>query len=163
MIYRSWRYDDIADITQMDAECFAGERWSFSMFASSFEQDGFFGELCEEEDPGLAVLSQNNEKTTALVAYGCVQCAFDSCDLLSIAVSHEYRKQGIGRVMLRRLIGGAKRRGMEQMFLEVRQSNEPAKKLYTSEGFQEVGIRKKYYPDGENAIVMVKDLTTTDL
>jgi ribosomal-protein-alanine N-acetyltransferase len=149
MTYRPWSYEDILPISALEGKCFAGERWTYAMFASSFAQAGFFGELCED----VNVLG---EKT--IVAYGCVQCVAEECDLLNIAVAEEYRRAGLGKIMLSRLTIGAKRRGAEKMFLEVRQSNAAARGLYLQAGFEEIGVRKKYYPDGENAVVMVKAL-----
>ncbi|MBP5242076.1 MAG: ribosomal protein S18-alanine N-acetyltransferase [Clostridia bacterium] len=149
MIYRAWKYEDILEITRLEETCFQAERWNYQMFASSFEQKGFFGDLCEEE-------GVDGEKQ--LIAYGCVQCVEDTADLLTIAVHPDCRGRGIGKTMLDRLISGAKRRGTERMFLEVRESNAPALSLYLSEGFEKVSVRKKYYPDGENALVLVKKL-----
>jgi ribosomal-protein-alanine N-acetyltransferase len=149
MTYRPWDYEDILPISALEGQCFAGERWTYAMFAASFAQAGFFGELCED-------VNALGEKT--IVAYGCVQCVADECDLLNIAVAEEYRRAGLGKIMLSRLMSGAKRRGAEKMFLEVRQSNAAARGLYLQAGFEEIGVRKKYYPDGENAVVMVKAL-----
>lgn len=151
MIYRSWDYRDILAVAALEKECFAGERWDYQMFASSFAQPGFFGELCEEE-------STDGDGENRLIAYGCVQCAVDTADLMTIAVSPVYRGHGIGRTMLRRLIGGARRRGMKELFLEVRPSNASARQLYESESFRAISVRKHYYPDGEDALVMVKKL-----
>lgn len=148
MIYRSWNYDDILTVAEMEKRCFSEESWTFQMFASSFEQPGFFCELCEAEYDGQKKLA----------AYGCVQCVEDTADLMTIAVAPEYRGRGLGRVMLRRLVGGARRRGAKKLFLEVRVSNDVAKRLYLNEGFERISVRKKYYPDGEDAVVMVKEL-----
>jgi ribosomal-protein-alanine N-acetyltransferase len=82
----------------------------------------------------------------------------NECDLLNIAVAEEHRREGLGKVMLSRLMSGAKRRGAGKMFLEVRTSNVAAKGLYLQAGFEEISVRKKYYPDGEDAVVMVKKL-----
>ena len=51
-----------------------------------------------------------------------------------------------------------RRQGAERIFLEVRESNVPARNLYKSRDFAEMGIRKHYYSDnGENAIIMMKN------
>jgi ribosomal-protein-alanine N-acetyltransferase len=119
------------------------------MFAASFAQAGFFGELCED----VNVLGERK-----ILSYGCVQCVADECDLLNIAVAEERRREGLGKVMLERLMSGAKRRGAQKMFLEVRTSNVAARKMYLQAGFEEISVRKKYYPDGEDAVVMIKTL-----
>lgn len=145
MIYRAWDYEDILRIASLEEVCFGREKWTYAMFASSFMQNGFFSALCETEGKEL-------------VGYGCVQCVFDSADLLNIAVAPDYRQRGVGKTLLKRLTGGAKRRGVKKMFLEVRASNVAAQALYTGEGFTVLSERKKYYPDGESALVMVKEL-----
>lgn len=149
MIFRSWEFRDLLNITQMEAECFTNERWTYEMFSSAFEQEGFFGVICEDFDALGGKIG---------IAYGCVQCVADQSDLLILAVLPEYRRHGIGETLLKRLLSGAKRRGAEKMFLEVRQSNLSAQSLYVKQGFEQVAMRKKYYPDGENALVMVKQL-----
>lgn len=145
MIYRAWDYEDILRVSELEAQCFGKEKWTYAMFASSFMQSGFFSALCESEEKEL-------------IGYGCVQCAIDEADLLNVAVSPAYRRQGVGKTLLKRLILGAKRRGIKKLFLEVRASNASAQALYTGEGFTFVAERKKYYPDGESALVMVKEL-----
>ncbi len=144
MIYRAWEYGDLKEITALEEVCFAGERWTFEMFSSSFEQDGFFGELCEEDGK--------------LIGYGCIQSVLDSADLLNIAVAPTFRGRGVGKLLLQRLIDSAKSRGVEKLFLEVRVLNGAAQKLYQSAGFSPLSVRKKYYPDGEDALVMAKNL-----
>lgn len=145
MIYRVWDYRDILRIAALEEQCFGKEKWNYAMFASSFMQNGFFSALCETEKGELT-------------AYGCVQCAADEADLLNIAVAPAYRRRGIGKTVLKRLTSGAKRRGVKRMFLEVRASNTAAQALYAGEGFSVISERKRYYPDGESALVMAKEL-----
>lgn len=145
MNYRAWNYDDILPISELEATCFGAEKWTYAMFASSFMQEGFFSALCEDDSGTLA-------------AYGCVQSMFEDADLLNIAVAPAYRRKGIGKTLLKRLLLTAKRRSVKNMFLEVRLSNEAARALYESEGFTVIAERKKYYPDGETALVMKKEL-----
>ena len=145
MIYRPMQKTDLSAVARLEEVCFQAERWSEEMFLSSFSQTGFVGEVCQN-DRG------------EIVGYGCISCVFDTADLYNIAVAPEYRRTGMGRTILRRLIASAKARGVEKMFLEVRPSNTSANRLYQSEGFFEISVRKKYYPDGEDAYVMRKSL-----
>ena len=72
-----------------------------------------------------------------------------------------YRGQGLGRLLLGRLLDISRWNGAERAFLEVRPSNPLAKSLYDSVGFTEIGRRPRYYPathGREDAIVMVLDL-----
>jgi len=73
------------------------------------------------------------------------------CDLLNLAVGPDYRRKGVGTGLVRALI--ACRKGA--IFLEVRESNQIARKFYKSLGFQEVGLRLEYYySPPESGIVM---------
>ena len=83
-------------------------------------------------------------------------------DIHNIAVHMEYRRRGIARVLLRRIIEQAKEQTITRVLLEVRASNLPAQKLYESIGFVTTGVRKGYYSDnGEDALAMTLDLEPT--
>ncbi len=74
------------------------------------------------------------------------------CDLLNLAVAPGHRRQGIGRGLVRALLES---RPGAAVFLEVRESNQAARNLYRSLGFQEVSVRSQYYYLSlESAIVM---------
>ncbi|MBB5360350.1 ribosomal-protein-alanine N-acetyltransferase [Rhodanobacter sp. ANJX3] len=98
----------------------------------------------------------------ALVAgYGILSIGADEAHILNICIAPDYRGQGLGRHLLRRLLDIARWNGAERVFLEVRPSNPLAKSLYESLGFKEIGRRPRYYPaknGREDAIVMVLEL-----
>lgn len=80
---------------------------------------------------------------------------FDEGDITNIAVHPEYRKQGIGNLLMDNLITLCKENNINSLTLEVRQSNLPAQNLYKKHGFKEEGIRKNFYDNPkENAIIM---------
>jgi ribosomal-protein-alanine N-acetyltransferase len=80
-------------------------------------------------------------------------------DIHNIAVHPEYRRRGLARVLLARVIGDARSQTIPRVLLEVRKSNLPAQKLYETMGFYTAGIRKGYYSDnGEDAFAMVLEL-----
>ena len=90
-----------------------------------------------------------------IAGYGCIQLAADEGDLLSVAVRKELRGAGIGASLLDALLAEAAQKGARRIFLEVRESNVPAIRMYERAGFQQVGIRKNYYTDPvENALLM---------
>jgi ribosomal-protein-alanine N-acetyltransferase len=94
-------------------------------------------------------------------AYGILSIAAGESHLLNICVRPEARQQGIGRKMLRHLVSVARRHEAEVIFLEVRTSNTPARALYEDEGFNELGNRRDYYPDGggrEDALIFARTL-----
>ena len=76
-------------------------------------------------------------------------------EIYRIATALEYRNMGIGRALLSHLIENEKSRGLSDLFLEFRESNEAAEKLYTGCGFNKISIRKNYYKKPtENAVNM---------
>lgn len=94
------------------------------------------------------------------VAYaGCV-VACEDADITNIAVKIPYRRIGIAYKLLELLAQEAMKKGAQSLFLEVRESNENAKRLYNKYGFLQVGYRKNFYknPD-EAAILMQKKLS----
>ena len=82
-----------------------------------------------------------------LAAYCFSYLVLDEMHLLNIAVSPEYRQQGLGRHLLSCVLSEAWQLGCKRVLLEVRESNKTAKKLYESVGFLCFGSRKNYYQD----------------
>ena len=83
----------------------------------------------------------------------------DELHITNIAVGPEARRGGVAAALLEHSIGEAIELGAQWCQLEVRISNRPARELYDRFGFKSLGIRKRYYPNGEDAVVMGKDLT----
>ena len=79
--------------------------------------------------------------------------------VISIAVLSEFRRMGIGKALMEAGLKGVKDGGANEMYLEVRISNNPAIDLYKNLGFSVNKISEGYYRDGENAYIMVKDLS----
>jgi [ribosomal protein S18]-alanine N-acetyltransferase len=76
-------------------------------------------------------------------------------DVQTIAVALDARGRGIGRALLDELLAEAGRRGVRELFLEVRADNDVARGLYASVGFAEIGVRPRYYqPEDVDAVVM---------
>jgi ribosomal-protein-alanine N-acetyltransferase len=97
------------------------------------------------------------ERATEVVGYGIMTIGAGESHVLNVCVSPDFQGRGYGRVIFNRIIEEARRYKVETMFLEVRPSNPKAIKLYRSLGFNEIGIRKGYYPalnGQEDAIVM---------
>jgi len=93
--------------------------------------------------------------------YAIVQKVVDEAHLLNICVKPSAQGQGLGRSILNHVIDYAKSISSVLIVLEVRSSNKPAQKLYLSEGFNEMSVRKNYYPakEGrEDAVLMGLDL-----
>lgn len=100
----------------------------------------------------------------ALWAYCILYPAVDELHLLNITVSPKLRKLGLGTRMMEAIEGVAAQQKMPRIILEVRPTNEPAFALYKKLGYEQIGIRKGYYPASpetgirEDAIVMAKSI-----
>lgn len=90
--------------------------------------------------------------------YLMTQWVLDEIHILNIAVNKAYRRTGIGSKLLEFLFERGSRRGMIDLYLEVRTGNVPAQNFYERFGFSRLSIRKRYYPDGEDAVIMHRRL-----
>ena len=139
---------DVDGVADLDRQCFATP-WS----RRSFE---------DELENSLAVYFVASEGGTVIGYCGFWQVAGEG-DITNIAVLPGYRRRGVGGRLLGRLIDEAETLGLGSLTLEVRRSNETAKRLYARYGFEQVGERKRYYSDNnEDAIIMMKRLKTNE-
>ena len=81
-----------------------------------------------------------------LLAYSVATVAVGECHLLNIGVAKQHQRQGIARKLMQHLLDQCRREAVSDIFLEVRPSNQAAIQLYSTFGFQQVGVRKNYYP-----------------
>ena len=77
-------------------------------------------------------------------------------ELVRLAVAPSARRQGLGRALLRASEAGLCAAGIDTLHLEVRVSNLAARALYEAEGWREVGLRRGYYRDSEDAALYTK-------
>jgi ribosomal-protein-alanine N-acetyltransferase len=102
------------------------------------------------------------EADSKIIGYVLFWVLPGAMDIHNIAVHANYRRRGIARILLRRVIDEAKRQSISRVLLEVRRSNLPAQKLYEGMGFMTTGVRKGYYSDnGEDAFAMTLELNTS--
>lgn len=98
-------------------------------------------------------------KNENISAYGGVMVAAGEAQVLNVATHPEYRRLGLGREIMSKIITHSVSCGAEYITLEVREGNAPAIALYASLGFSVVGRIKGYYKDpSEDALVMKKEL-----
>ena len=96
-----------------------------------------------------------------VIGYGVVMLSPGEAHVLNICIDPGYQGKGLGRYLLRHLVKKSNQTDIDMVLLEVRRSNEGAQKLYLSEGFHELGVRKAYYPavnGREDAIILAKYL-----
>jgi [ribosomal protein S18]-alanine N-acetyltransferase len=90
-----------------------------------------------------------------VVAYAAVWMVVDQAELGDIAVAAEWRRRGIARRLIDTVLEHVGRRGVREIFLEVRPSNHEARRLYERYGFEAIGRRKNYYSSPrEDALVL---------
>ena len=97
-----------------------------------------------------------------MAGYGVMSSGAGEAHILNVCVAGAFRRQGLGRTLMLHMLDEAESMGVETVFLEVRESNPVAVRLYEGLGFNQVGTRKDYYPtkDGrEDAIIMALPLT----
>ena len=141
---------DLAGIGELEKASFA-DPWSPASFEQILDEPAVFF--------GVARASETN----AVLGYVVAWFAADEGEIANLAVREPTRRRGIGAALLDATLNEAKRRGALLMFLEVRQSNEAARGLYASRGFEEVGRRSKYYRHPvEDAIILRRELGGQD-
>ena len=92
-----------------------------------------------------------------IIGYSLMMLVLDEAHLLNLSVAKSYQKQGLGRTLLEHMVSIAKSNQMANMFLEVRPSNISAIALYENMGFNEMAVRRGYYPAAngrEDAVLM---------
>lgn len=98
-----------------------------------------------------------------IVGYAGLWFAVDEAHVTNVAVSPEYRRQGIARALMSHLADVVIERGCSAWTLEVRLSSSGAQRLYESFGFESAGVRQKYYDNVEDAVVMwCRDVQSDD-
>lgn len=91
---------------------------------------------------------------TEIVGFAGVIDTLDQFEITNIVVKKKFRNNGIGNALLIELIKLAKTNNKDKIILEVNNTNKPAIKLYEKNGFKNIGFRKKYYNNTDDANIM---------
>ena len=132
---------------------------AFAIEKSSYGHEAWTMAQFKEEFAGKERMYVVAQKAGEIIAYAGVVNLAGTADVLTVTVADGYRRKGIGRELLRRLIDWSRTQKCEAIMLEVRVGNEEAIPLYESFGFIEISRRKDYYGPGKPAIVMRKELS----
>ena len=126
-----------AVLAAIHAECFCvAARWDEAAIAAQLGLPGTFALL----DPaGALVLARS---------------VAEQAEILTLAVAPALRRQGRARSLLRAAAARAAAAGAREIFLEVAEHNCAARALYSAAGYAVVGRRRRYYPDGSDALVL---------
>ena len=175
---------DIASVMQIEQEAFSAP-WS----ARAYDYELQYNEMAHyyvlrmQSDAGTGVKSRvvtpaswwqrlvRREKDVnvpptvgqnVILGYGGFWLMVDEAHISTIAAHHDWRRQGIGELLLVSMIDAGAETGAQMVTLEVRVSNMSAQSLYRKYGFEVTGRRKGYYSDnGEDALIMSTPSITT--
>ena len=136
--------NDLTAAALIERACLA-EPWSVDALKQSLATPQFFAFVLETDGE--------------IAGYVCGTSLFEDAELMRIAVLEKFRGKGFGRLLMERFLEVSLARGAERVFLEVRASNEAALSLYCKSGFAKNRLRKRYYPDGEDALEMINDFS----
>ena len=121
-----------------------GQRWGADAMALQLELPGVFVLF----DPRGAMVM--------------ARVSADEAEILTLAVLPDQRRQGLARTLLQAAARDAAALGAATLFLEVATRNAAARALYAASGFEQVGRRRGYYADGDDALVLCRSLTPAD-
>ena len=145
--YRLASINDFDAVQQIENECFK-EPYSTADLKYEFE----------ENPVNKIIVAEQDGKVVGFIDF---LITFNSSTIMQVAVTKEYRKNGIATQLLSEMEKSFPTDVddlVETITLEVRESNEAAKNLYLKNGYKIVVVKSNYYKDGENAIYMLKRL-----
>lgn len=143
--------DDVPALAALEADCFP-HPWTLVQF----EEEVSYG------PPGAVLVLRTpapGGPSRGIRAYCVYRLTLDEMEILDVAVRQGWRREGLGRWLLRFALAKAARTGARRAFLEVRASNSPALALYEALGFARLSVRRGYYNEPcEDALVLGREL-----
>lgn len=134
------RAEDLEAVLEIESASFS-RPWTRRHFLDEMESPGGF--------PTVAIAPDGT-----VAGYLCLKQVLDEAEILDVAVSRSLRGRGVGRRLVESALAASRGRGGSMVYLEVRVGNLEAIALYGRLGFREAGRRKRYYDNGEDAILM---------
>lgn len=157
LVLRPMTAADVVEVLSLENELFPHDAWPESFF---------FDELSHAEPQAGAESATRKywvvETGAGIIGYAGMMCVLPLADVQTIAVAPVAQGQGVGTRLLRSIVAEATTWGAEQLLLEVRIDNTGAQSLYRREGFVHIHTRRRYYPDGADALIMQKALKDLD-
>ncbi|MBM7565159.1 ribosomal protein S18-alanine N-acetyltransferase [Paenibacillus sacheonensis] len=145
LVFRAMTMDDVPTIVAIEQEC----------FPTPWTEEAFVNELTNNHFARYMVMDYEDH----VIGYAGMWTIMDEAHVTNVAVREAYRGQGLGERLMKELQRTALLFGARRMTLEVRVSNEVAKRLYAKLGFEPSGIRPGYYSDNmEDALIMWAEL-----
>lgn len=141
---RRMRREDVADVAKLERKIF-NDAWSEKAIQETLEQK-----------QTMTLLAYEDKR---LIGYVILYFVLEEGEIARIAVEDAYRRQGVASKMLSELEYLCEDNGVNKLLLDVRESNETARRFYERQGFVRDGIRKNYYSDPvEDGILMSCEL-----
>jgi ribosomal-protein-alanine N-acetyltransferase len=125
-----------------------------SIEADSFPSPWSRSHFLDELKSGYAFPLVALDPEGRVAGYICPMLLLDEGHILDVAVHRDFRGHGLGKLLVERVVADCRNAGADFVSLEVRTSNHAAIALYRKLGFIETGRRKRYYENGEDAILM---------
>lgn len=147
-IIRKMNLDDLQEVERIEKESFK-EPWPY---------EALYNELMKS-DFTLAYVVEVEGK---VVGYSFVHFMDPYAHLINIAIDKNFQRKGLAKALLNEIINYSLANGLKSIVLEVRVGNTKAQNLYKSFGFKVIRVEKKYYRDGEDAFIMIKDLSKNE-
>ena len=140
MNIRTAELEDLNEIYNIEKKVF-NDYWSLDLIKS---------EIIEKKYSRVTVL----ELKKKIIGYIFQRKIYDENHIINLAIDIPYQHRGYGKLLLMKIL--EKDDNDTNVFLEVKEANLPAVKLYIDLGFEEVDRKERYYSDGSNAIFMLK-------
>ena len=137
--------EDLCAASGIELACFSDEPWTEEMIAE------------ELANPSCVFLFAEADGSTAGDICAWMLPPYE-CQIGTVGVLPAFRRRGIAEALMRTMISEAEKAGISDIFLEVRRSNAAAIALYEKLGFELIGVRRRYYENREDALVMKLDL-----
>ncbi len=124
-------------------------------FADPWTRHMYLSDLADNPLATYRVIRSGDDgRWPPILGWGGFWLLVDEAHVATVASHPDYRGCGLGEWLMVALLDKAQERGARVATLEVRASNLPAQKLYDKLGFDVVGMRRKYYRDGEDGLIM---------
>ena len=163
IVFEPMLESDLDAVQDVESQAYA-QPWSRRHFHDSLKAGYPAMLLLAQALPG-EVVHPPRADGRVLLGYLVAMPGVEEVHLLNITVAPAHQRQGWARFMLDALALWSRGQGAQWLWLEVRQSNAPARALYQRCGFAQVGLRKGYYPAGhfqrEDAVVMSLNLVAS--
>lgn len=142
---RPWTHIDLVEIYALEQSIYPEDPWSMEQFKEEFAG--------KSRQYLVAILDGK------VVGYAGIMVAGDATDILTLTVAVDFRRRGIAREFLKRMVDWSRNQKVEAIMLEMRIGNKEAEPLYLENGFRKISERHDYYAPGMSAVVMRKELS----